>query len=130
MSLRYKLTILAFVVTAIGGIIWCTGHYHDKWLAEKTRADAAEQRADSTEAITANILHTVNVMNQITEANQHAKEQILLESSRALRDIKVAVSGDDCANRPVPAAAADRLWQYADSLRTSSSGKAASKPDY
>ncbi|HFK4066157.1 TPA: DUF2570 domain-containing protein [Kluyvera ascorbata] len=130
MNLRYKLAILAFVVTAIGGIIWCAGHYHDKWLAEKTRADAAEQRVDSSEAITANILHTVNVINQITEANQHAKEQISLESSRASHDIKVAVSDDDCANRPVPVGAANRLRQYADSLRTSSGGTAASKPDY
>lgn len=130
MNLRYKLAILAFVVTAIGGIIWCAGRYHDKWLAEKTRADAAEQRADSTEAITANILLTVNVMNQITKANQHAKEQIALDSSRASRDIKVAVAGDDCANRSVPAAAADRLRQYADSLRTSSGGTTASKPHY
>ncbi|MGK8935587.1 lysis protein [Pluralibacter gergoviae] len=42
MTLRYKLVILAFVVTVIGGIIWCAGHYHDKWQAERTRADAAE----------------------------------------------------------------------------------------
>lgn len=42
MTLRYKLVILAFVVTVIGGIIWCGAHYHDKWQAERTRADAAE----------------------------------------------------------------------------------------
>lgn len=129
MNLRYKLVILAFVVTVIGGIIWCAGHYHDKWQAEKTRADTAEQRADSTEAITANILLTVTIMNQITEANQHAKEQIALESSRASRDIKAAVAGNDCANRPVPAGAADRLREYADSLRTGAVRAAAGQPD-
>ncbi|KMK23112.1 peptidase [Pluralibacter gergoviae] len=129
MTLRYKLVILAFVVTVIGGIIWCAGHYHDKWQAEKTRADAAEQRADSSEAITANVLRTVTIVNQITEANQHAKEQIALESSRASRDIKAAVAGDDCANRPVPAGAADRLREYADSLRSGAVRTAAGQPD-
>lgn len=129
MTLRYQLVALAFVVSVIGGIAWSAGHYHDKWQAEKTRTEAAEQRADSTEAITANVLRTVTIMNTITEANQHAKEQIALESSRAARDIKVAVAGDDCANRPVPAGAANRLREYADSLRTGAVRAAAIQPD-
>ncbi|MBG8794085.1 DUF2570 domain-containing protein, partial [Salmonella enterica subsp. enterica] len=37
---------------------------------------------------------------------------------------------DDCASRPVPAAAADRLRKYADGLRERSGGTAASQPDF
>ena len=37
---------------------------------------------------------------------------------------------DDCAVRPVPAAAADRLRKYANSLRAGSGGTAANKPDH
>ncbi|AIR01961.1 peptidase [Pluralibacter gergoviae] len=118
MTLRYRLIALAVLAAFIAGILWVASHYHDKWQEEKTRADAAEQRADSSEAITASVLRTVTIMNQITEANQHAKEQIALESSRAAHDIKAAVAGDDCAVRVVPAGAADRLREYADSLRT------------
>ncbi|EAQ2905568.1 DUF2570 domain-containing protein, partial [Salmonella enterica] len=59
-----------------------------------------------------------------------AKQQITLESQRTQEDIKVAVADDDCASRPVPAAAADRLRKYANSLRTDSGGTVASKPDY
>ncbi len=78
------------------------------------------QRADSTEAITANVLRTMAITNIIQEANQYAKQQIALESQRTQEDIKVAVADDDCASRSVPAAAADRLRKFADSLRTSS----------
>lgn len=126
---RLKAIVIAVITLLIVCISWLVNHYHDKWQAEKMRAEAAEQRADSTEAITANVLRTVTIMNQITEANQHAKSQIALESSRASRDIKAAVAGDDCANRPVPAGAANRLREYADSLRAGALRSAAGQPD-
>jgi len=129
MTLRYRLIALAVLASVIAGILWAAAHYYDKYLAEQKRADAAEQRADSTETITANVLRTVSIMNQITEANRHAKEQIALESSRASRDIKAAVAGDDCAVRVVPAGAADRLREYADSLRAGAVRAAAGQSD-
>ncbi|HAO9419385.1 TPA: DUF2570 domain-containing protein, partial [Escherichia coli] len=89
-----------------------------------------EQRADSTEAITANVLRTMAITNIIQEANQHAKQQIALESQRTQEDIKVAVADDDCASRPVPAAAADRLRKFANGLRERSGGTTASQPDF
>ena len=130
MPTRYLVLIVGFVVALAGGLIWSANHYHSKYQEEKKRADGAEQRADSTEAITSNVLRTVSIMNNITEANQHAKQQITLDASGAATDIKVAVADDDCASRPVPAAAADRLRKYANSLRAYSGGTVASKPDY
>lgn len=129
MSLCMRLVSASLLVAAIAGILLVAAHYHGKFLTEQKRAEAAEQRADSTEAIAANILRTVTIMNQITEANQHAKEQIALESSRASRDIKAAVAGDDCANRPVPAGATDRLREYADSLRSGAIRTTTVQPD-
>lgn len=129
MNLRMRLAAASLLVAVIAGILWAAAHYLGKYQDEKERADAAEQRADSTEAITANILRTVTIMNQITEANQHAKEQIALESSRASRDIKASVAGDDCANRTVPAGAANRLREYADSLRAGAVRPSAGQPD-
>ncbi|HAE4630371.1 TPA_asm: DUF2570 domain-containing protein, partial [Salmonella enterica] len=92
------------------------------------RADAAEQRADSTEAITENVLRTMAITNIIQEANQHAKQQIALESQRTQEDIKVAVADDDCASRPVPDVAADRLRKYADSIRAGSNDAVTGEP--
>lgn len=117
MKMSYWALILTFIACVAGGLVWSANHYHGKFLEEQKRADAAEQRADSTEAITANVLRTMAITNIIQEANQHAKQQIALESQRTQEDIKVAVADDDCASRPVPAAAADRLRKYANSLR-------------
>lgn len=69
-------------------------------------------------------------MSTVRTANQYAKQQIALESQRTQEDIKGAVADDDCAVRPVPAAAADRLRKYANSLRAGSGGTAANKPDH
>lgn len=43
MSLRYKAVIAAFLLAALGALVWSAGHYHDKYQAEKKRAEAAEQ---------------------------------------------------------------------------------------
>ncbi|MER1977996.1 DUF2570 domain-containing protein [Pseudocitrobacter faecalis] len=129
MPTRYLVLIIGFIMSLAGGLIWSAYHYHSKYQEEKQRADGAEQRADSTEAITSNILRTVSIMNNITEANQHAKQQITLDASGAATDIKVAVADDDCARQPVPAAAANRLRQYADSLRSDTVRSDITKPD-
>lgn len=129
MKIHYKIIIFAFAFSVLGGIVWSASHYHDKYQAERLRADTAEQNANAAEAITANVIQTVNIINAISEANQDAKNQITLESQGAQADIKVAVADDDCARQPVPAAAANRLRQFADSLREGSGRAASGKPD-
>ncbi|HCM7679636.1 TPA: DUF2570 domain-containing protein [Klebsiella aerogenes] len=84
---------------------------------EKKRADDAEGQVNSAQTITSNVLTTMTIFNSISEANQHAKEQIALDASGAAADIKVAIADDDCTNRAVPAGAVKRLQQYADGLR-------------
>ncbi|ENC3194419.1 DUF2570 domain-containing protein [Escherichia coli] len=107
----------AFFFTVIGSFIWSANHYHSKYQHEKKRADEAVRNAESATAITNNVLQSLQIFNTVLEANQHAKQQIALESQRTQEDIKMAIADDDCASRPVPAAAADRLRKYADSLR-------------
>lgn len=129
MKLHYLIAIIMFILCLFGGTCWSAWYYSDKASREKERADDAEQQAESANAITANVIRAVDIINAISEANQNAKQQIALESQRAQTDIKVAVANDDCARRPVPAAAADRLRKYAESLRAGSGGAAAGKPD-
>lgn len=117
---RWWLTIFALVVIA--------------WLwNENTRVNASlstmKDENDSNRAVMNNVLQTVAITNIVLGVNQHAKNEIALESQRTQADIKVAVAGDDCARRPVPAAAADRLRKYADSVRAGSGGAAPGKPD-
>ncbi|QCD02235.1 DUF2570 domain-containing protein [Citrobacter portucalensis] len=129
MKLHYLIAIIMFVICLFGGVCWSAWYYSDKASREKARADSAEQQAESANIVTANVIQAVNIINDISKAYQDAKSQITLESQRAQGDIKVAVANDDCTRRPVPAAAADRLRQYADSVRAGSGGTTAGKPD-
>jgi len=129
MKTRHLIVIVVFIVCLFGGVCWSAWHYSDKASQEKARADSAEQQAEAANAVTENVIQAVNIINAISEANQDAKNKIALESQRAQNDIKVAVADDDCARRPVPAAAADRLRQYADSLRSGPGGTTTIKPD-
>lgn len=129
MKLSYKLVIAAFFFTVIGSFIWSANHYYSKYQHEKKRADEAVQNAKSATVITNNVLQSMQIVNTVLEANQHAKQQIALESQRTQEDIKVAVADDDCASRLVPARATERLRRYADNLRASSGGTTTGEPD-
>lgn len=129
MKMSYWVLVVTFIACIAGGLVWSADHYHGKFLEEQRRADDAEQRADSSETITANVLRTVAITNIILETNQHAKQQIALESQRAENDIKAAVADDDCAVRVVPSGAVKRLHEYADGLRSSSGDSITSQPD-
>lgn len=119
---RLTAIICAVVICLLISMVWAINHYRGNAISYKDQRDKAVVRADTSEAVTAKVIQAVNIINAITEANQDAKNQIALESQRAQADIKVAVSDDDCARRPVPVAAADRLRQYADSLRPGTGG--------
>ncbi|ASG50810.1 TPA: DUF2570 domain-containing protein [Escherichia coli] len=129
MKLSYKLVIAAFFFTVIGSFIWSANHYYSKYQHEKKRADEAVQNAKSATVITNNVLQSLQIVNTVLEANQHAKQQITLESQRTENDIKAAVADDDCAVRFVPSGAVKRLHDYANGLRSSSGGSVTSQPD-
>ncbi|EMB0483403.1 DUF2570 domain-containing protein [Escherichia coli] len=129
MKLRYKPVIVAFFVTVIGSFIWSAGHYYSKYQHEKERADEAVRNAESATAITSNVLQSLQIINTVIEANQHAKQQIALESQRTQEDIKVAVADDDCAVRVVPSGAVKRLHEYANGIRVGAGHSVTSKSD-
>ena len=129
MKLSYKLTISAFFFTVIGSFIWSANHYYSKYQHEKKRADEAVQNAKSATAITNNVLQSLQIINTVIEANQHAKQQIALESQRTQEDIKVAVADDDCAVRIVPSGAVKRLHEYANGIRVGAGRSVTSQSD-
>ena len=129
MKLSYKLIIAAFFVTAIGSFIWSANYYYSKYQYEKKRADEAVQNAESATAITNNVLQSMQIVNTVLEANQHAKQQIALESQRTQEDIKGAVADDDCAVRIVPSGAVKRLHEYANGIRVGAGRSVTSQSD-
>lgn len=126
---RLTAIIIAVFVCLLVSMAWGVNHYRDNAIAYKDQRDKESSRADASEAVTSNVLQAIKITNIVLEANQHAKNQIALDSQGAQKDIRVAVAGDSCADRPVPAAAVKRLHEYADSLREGASGSAAGKPD-
>ncbi|ELC0836193.1 DUF2570 domain-containing protein [Klebsiella michiganensis] len=126
---RLTAIISAVVICLIVCLGWLAMHYHNAAAQQESRADGAEQQVNAAQTITANVLTTMSIFNSITEANQHAKEQIALGASGASADIKVAVANDDCAPRDIPVSAVKRLQQYANGLRQSAGSYATSQPD-
>ncbi|MEY7870555.1 DUF2570 domain-containing protein [Enterobacter roggenkampii] len=126
---RLTAIITAVVACLIVCLGWLAMHYHHAASKQQTRAEAAEQQINAAESVTSNVLNTMTIFITISEANQHAKEQIALDASGASADIKVAVASDDCARRPVPDGAVKRLQQYADGLHQGAGGAAPGKPD-
>ncbi|HIH8961331.1 TPA: DUF2570 domain-containing protein [Klebsiella oxytoca] len=126
---RITAIISAVIICLIVCLGWLANHYHNSANQQQARAEVAEQQVHSAETVVSNVLTTMTIFNSISEANQHAKEQIALDASGAAADIKVAIADDDCANRPVPAGAVKRLQQYANSLRQSAVSTSASQPD-
>lgn len=119
------LALIALVALSYWGLSswrYAAGHADGKDEADRAwQAKWSQRDAGEAQAITDNVMLTLNILNQAVEANRNAKRQIALESQRAARDIAVAIAGDDCARRSVPAVAAQRLRQYADSIRSGSS---------
>lgn len=115
MNINFSWRMMAIGVLLVALLVAgkIASHYRDKY-------HQVEKDFNSIESITKNVLSTVTIFNQISEANQNAKAQDEQESQRAQNDIKAAVANDDCANRLIPADAVKRLREYADGIRSGS----------
>lgn len=113
---------------AIGALVLISWLWNENTRVT-TSLDTLQSENNSNRAVMNNVLKTVAITNIVIGVNQDAKNKIALESQRTASDIKVAVAGDDCARQSVPHAAAERLRQYADSLRTSAASTSSVQPD-
>lgn len=114
--------IIAVVVCIIVSLGWAVNHYRDNAITYKDQRDKATVRADTSEAITNNVITAMNLIRDISQATQNAKNELAQKGETRIVYIRQALEGDPCANQLVPAAAADSLREYADSLRSSPSG--------
>ena len=114
---RYWLQLL--VVAVIGVLAFFVNHYRDNAITYKDQRDKATVRAETSEAITSNVITMMNLIRDISQATQNAKNELARKGETRIVYIRQALEGDPCANQPVPSAAADSLREYADSLRAS-----------
>lgn len=101
---------------------WMINHYRDNAITYKDQRDKATVRADTSEAITNIVITTMNLIRDISQATQNAKNELAKKGETRIVYIRQALEGDPCANQLVPAAAADSLREYADSLRPGTGG--------
>lgn len=119
--IRLTAIIIAVVVCIIVSLGWAVNHYRDNAITYKDQRDKATVRADKSEAITNNVITTMNLIRDISQANQNAKNELAKNGETRIVYIRQALEGDPCANQLVPSSAADSLREYADSLRFSPS---------
>lgn len=113
---RYWLQLL--VMALIGVLAFLVNHYRDTAITYKDQRDKASVRAETSEAITNNMITTMNLIRDISQATQNAKNELAQKGETRIVYIRQELEGDPCANQLVPSAAADSLREYADSLRT------------
>ena len=119
---RLTAIIIASVVCIIVSLGWAVNHYRDNAITYKDQRDTATVRADTSEAITNNVITTMNLIRDISQANQNAKNELAKNGETRIVYIRQALEVDPCANQLVPSAAAGSLREYADSLRSGPGG--------
>lgn len=97
-------------------------HYRQSALEYRDQLDKATVRAETSEAITNNVITTMNIIRDISKATQNAKNEQAKKGETRIVYIRQALEGNPCANQLVPSAATDSLREYADSLRSGPSG--------
>ncbi|HHQ2384209.1 TPA: DUF2570 domain-containing protein [Enterobacter hormaechei] len=106
------------VVALIAVMAFIVRHYRQSALEYRDQRDKATVRAETSEAITNNVITTMNIIRDISQATQNAKNELAQKGETRIVYIRQALEGDPCANQLVPSAAADSLREYADSLRS------------
>ena len=119
---RLTSIIITVVICIIVSLGWAVNHYRDNAITYKDQRDKATVRADTSEAITNNVITAMNLIRDISQATQNAKNELAQKGETRIVYIRQALEGDPCANQLVPSSAADSLREYADSLRSGPSG--------
>lgn len=118
----WKAAAALLLLAGVLSIAWTINHYRKNAITYKDQRDKATVRANSSEAITNNVITALNLIRDISQATQNAKNELAEKGETRIVYIKQALEGDPCANQLVPSAAADSLREYADRLRPGSGG--------
>jgi prophage endopeptidase len=107
--------VLAACVVLTGS---AASYYHNRMKQAQANVTIAQQGQQQAEAITDNVITAVTLFNDIARATHDDKQQNSSESDRRVVYIREAVKSDTCAAQRVPAAAADRLREHRDKIRS------------
>jgi prophage endopeptidase len=111
---------IAILLGLVAALFVQSNIYRNNAITYKDQRDKAVVRANTSEAITNNVITAMNLIRDISKATQNAKNELAQKGETRIVYIRQALEGDPCANQLVPSAAADSLREYADSLRPGS----------
>lgn len=123
MSGKLTAALVAVMAALLVGVVY----YHGQ--TSKLQGDIATITGERDEArfILSNQVRMVNIINDIAKANENDKQKIAQAGEARVVYIREAIKGDDCTNKPVPAAAADLLRKHANQIRSGATGTDTSK---
>jgi len=119
---RLTVIICAVVICLLVSMTLAVNHYRGNAITYKDQRDKATVRANTSEAITNNVITAMNLIRDISQATQNAKNELAQKGETRIVYIRQVLDGNPCANQLVPSAAADSLREYEISLRSGSSG--------
>ncbi len=120
--------ILAAVLIAIfTGLAWLAFYYHGQSVEKDKTITTVTGERDVAQFTLGNYTTSVRIFNDIAKANEHEKNRISNNGEVRAAAIKKEIGGDECAIRPVPAAAADLLRKHANQIRSGTTGTDTSK---
>ncbi|HDL7021906.1 TPA: exotoxin [Yersinia enterocolitica] len=102
-------------------------HFYNEADEWHDKADAIAKERDEARFILSNQVRMVNIINDIAKANENEKNRISNDGEVRAAAIKKEIGGDECAIRPVPAAAADLLRKHTNQIRSGATGTDTSK---
>ncbi|HCR2972334.1 DUF2570 domain-containing protein [Klebsiella aerogenes] len=119
---RLTAIICAVVICMLVSMAWAINHYRGNAITYKDQRDKATVRAETAETVSNSVVTAMNLINDISRATKHAKTELSQTGEQRVTYIRQALEGDQCAKQLVPAAAADSLREYADGLRSGTTG--------
>ncbi|WP_145503971.1 exotoxin [Yersinia vastinensis] len=124
---RVTAILVAVLIAIFTGLAWLAFHYHSQSVEKDKTITTVTGERDVAQFTLGNYTTSVRIFNDIAKANENEKNRISNGGEVRAAAIKKEIGGDECAIRPVPAAAADFLRKHASQIRSGATGTDTSK---
>lgn len=124
---RVTVMLAAVLIAIFTGLAWLAFHYYGQSVEKDKTITTVTGERNEAQFTLGNYTTTVHLFNDIAKANENDKQKIAQAGEARIVYIREAIKGDDCTNKPVPAAASDLLRKHANQIRSGATGTDTSK---
>ncbi|ENA3448884.1 exotoxin [Yersinia enterocolitica] len=115
---RVTAILIAVLIAIFTGLAWLAFHYYGQSVEKDKTITTVTGERNVAQFTLGNYTTSVRLFNDIAKANENDKQKIAQAGEARVVYIREAIKGDDCTNKPVPAAAADLLRKHANQIRS------------